>query len=339
MSRGEELFSKEALNIKSLKKMDSDELLSTIEINLQELVDYFYEDYHHKEERDYRTAFTNLILSKKCFLKPLKKIIKKSDEELPEGLSFMMYETITNAGRMVQLKTNDINHSNISQEDKDKAIEEMNAELKDARESIYELLYDLTKKTCKKLKKIGFKGSYAYMIAPALFSPQYVSGKNMFRFTRTLTNALYTAYIASLAKNEDDQMVTTAGADLADPKVIAAVMEIITKEMNLGDYAEFVKQILLEKRDKALDMVEKALPVYSAITTWCLSVLESKRVFNKGTRKSVIQSFGEQRTRDEKRGIDAKRRISFSELDPDMYPNIVKAFNKVVNKDTDDDKD
>ena len=86
-------------------------------------------------------------------------------------------------------------------------------------------------------------------------------------------------------------------------------------------------------------MVEKALPVYSAITTWCLSVLESKRVFNKGTRKSVIQSFGEQRTRDEKRGIDAKRRISFSELDPDMYPNIVKAFNKVVNKDKDDDKD
>ena len=339
MAKGEELFAKEALNLKSLKKMDKDELISTIEINLQELVDFYYEEFHRKEEREYRSKFTDLVLSKKLFLKPLAKIIKNSDEEVPEGLAFMMYDTVTLAAKTVNDKIREIKESNIPDADKENAIKELNSEFQDAKGDVLEVVGMLVKKTAKKLKKIGFKEVYAYSIAPALFSPQYVSAKNVFRFVRTLTNCLYTTYTMSLAKNEDDEVVTTAGTDLSNPKTIASVMYLITKDMNLGDYGEFVKQILLEKRDKGFDSIGPALPVYNAITAWALAMLEDKKTFNKGTRKNVIQSFGEQRARDEKRGRDAKRRVVFSELDPDMYPNIVKAFNKVVNKDNSDDKE
>ena len=338
MAKGEELFAKEALNMKSLKKMDKEELISTIEINLQELVDFYYEEFHRKEEREYRNKFTDLILSKKLFLKPLAKIIKNSDEEVPEGLCFMLYDTITLASKTVNDKIREIKESNMSDTDKENAIGELTGEFNDAKGDVLEVISTLCKKTVKKLKKIGFKEAYAYMIAPALFSPQYVSAKNVFRFVRTLTNCLYTVHTTSLAKNEDDEVVTTAGADLSNPKTIAAIMNLITKEMNLGDYGEFVKQILLEKRDKGFDNIGPALPVYNAITAWALAMLEDKKTFNKGTRKNVIQSFGEQRARDEKRGRDAKRRVVFSELDPDMYPNICKAFNKVVNKDDKSDE-
>ena len=335
MAKGEELFAKETLGLKGLKKLDKSELMSTIEINLQELVDFFYEDIHRKEEREYRPKFTDLIMDKKLFLKPLAKIIKKSDEEVPEGLAFMLYDTISNTSRMISAKTREIEESNISEDDKKASIEALKAELEDSKAAIYDIILMLSKKNIKKLKKLGFKESFAAMIAPGMFSSQYVSARTMFRFTRTFTNTLYNAYIVSLAKNADDETVTTAGADLGNVKVIAAIMKLMTKDMNLGDYAEFVKQILLEKRDKGFDAIEKAIPVYSAITAWALATLESKDVFNKATRKNIIESFGKQRALDEKHGHDAKRRVVFAELDPDMYPNIMKAFNRVVGKDTD----
>ena len=335
MAKGEELFAKDALGFKSLKKMDKDELISTIEINLQELVDYYYDEFHKKEEREYRNRFTDLVMSKKYFLKPLAKIIKHADDGVPEGLAFMLFDTVSRAGKTAADKVREINDSDMSADDKAAAIKEAQALFDEVKQDVAEVIGMLTKKSVKKLKKIGFKEGYAMMLAPALFNSQYVSAKNVFRFVRVLTNTMYMTYIKSLAVDEDDRKVTTAGADLANPKVISAVMSIITKDMNLGDYAEFIKQLLLEKRDKAFDNIGDGLPVYNAITAWCLAVLEDKKIFNKSTRKNLIESFGEQRARDEKRGRDAKRRIVFSELDPDMYPNIVKAFNKVIKPEED----
>ena len=46
----------------------------------------------------------------------------------------------------------------------------------------------------------------------------------------------------------------------------------------------------------------------------------------------IIKSYGIQIQRDIKRGRDAKRRVVFSELDPDMYPKICKAFNALKEK-------
>ena len=336
MAKGEELFSRECLGIKALKKMDNDELISTIEINLQELVDYYYDDFHKKEEREYRPLFSDLVLSKKYFLKPLKRIIKTSDEGVPDGVAFMLYDTVTTAANIVAGKLKEINESDMAAPDKSAASSEVNTVFSKTKEDVAEVISMLTKKTVKKLKKIGFKEAYAVNLAPALFSSQYVGAKNMWRFIRILTNAMYNTYTKSLALDEDDHKVTTAGADLANPKVISGVMAIITKDMSLGDYAEFIKQLLLEKRDKAFDNIGDALPVYAAITAWCLAVLEDKKIFNKSTRKNVIESFGKQRSRDEQHGRDAKRRVVFSELDPDMYPNIVKAFNKVVKPESDD---
>ena len=71
MTRGEEIFAKDCLSIKSLKKMDKGELISTLEINLSSLVEYYYEDFHHKEEHNFRPFVIDLVMSKKLFLKPV----------------------------------------------------------------------------------------------------------------------------------------------------------------------------------------------------------------------------------------------------------------------------
>ena len=83
MSRGDEIFNKEALALKQLRKMDKGELDSTIEINLQSLVDYYYNDIHHKDEREYREQLMNLVVDKKYFLKPVLRIYKDNDDVIP----------------------------------------------------------------------------------------------------------------------------------------------------------------------------------------------------------------------------------------------------------------
>jgi hypothetical protein len=94
-----------------------------------------------------------LILSKKLFLKPLAKIIKNSDEEVPEGLCFMLYDTITLASKTVNDKIREIKESNMSDTDKENAIGELTGEFNDAKGDVLEVISTLCKKTVKKLKK------------------------------------------------------------------------------------------------------------------------------------------------------------------------------------------
>lgn len=333
MAKGEEIFSKEALSIKALKKMDKDELVSTIEINLEALVDYYYSEIHHKEERAYRKTLVDLVINKKLFLKPLMRILKDNPEEVPSGLAFIIYDSLNIAQQSLKETMDAETASNKPKEEIDANIGELVKYFNDVRNDVHEVLIMLSAKNFKKLKKLGMKKIYAAQLAPALIDSNYMTNKNLFRFVRLFTKEIY--HVVSLATlvNQDQSLVNDLGIDLTNKKTMNSFMNIITKNMDLGTFGEFIKQLLLEKRDKDFDgMTQPQLAVYSAITTWCLNSLEDKEIFGNKSRQEIIKSYGIQIQRDIKRGRDAKRRVVFSELDADMYPRIVKALKAVTAK-------
>lgn len=340
MSNGDEIFGKDGLHLKSLKKLDKRELDSMIEMNIQTVVNYYYEDLYRKDERAFRGKMTDLVLNKKLFLKPVMRIFKENPDAIPTGLAFMLYDNLNQGNIHTNIEVAKLrDNQQLSKEDIDARIQELNAFYSEVRNNVLEVMEALTKKTAKKLKKMGMKKEYAILLAPAIISADYLTVKNCFRFIRTLTNAFYAVFNASLVKQEDGKMVSELGIDLTDPENIAKIMSLVTKNMDLGVYAEFIKQILLEKRDRQLDSLSKAqLNVYAAITVYAENTLEDKEVFNGKTRQQIIKSFLAQRERDEKNNRDAARRVSFEHLSEDMYPRIRKAFNRVVGKDDSEDE-
>lgn len=332
MSRGEEIFNKEALAFKALKKLDKGELDSTIEINLQALVDYYYNDIHHKDEREYREDLMNLVVDKKLFLKPVLRIYKDNEDVIPSGLPFMIYDQIKQMTEASNREIENLKNSNIPKEEITAKTKEIIDLVNEATENVWEALMVLSEKNIKKLKKLGIKEKYGSVIAPAILSADYVNSKNMFRFVSIFTNALYAAYTKSLV-DEDGVKKSTFGIDITKAKNIGKIMHIMTKDMDLGTYGQLVLRILLEKRDHKFEQLNSyQLGVYNAISVWALGVLEDKDIFGNKTRQEIIKAFLIQRERDEKRGRDAKRRVEFSDISAEDYPRISKAFEKVVKK-------
>ena len=333
MSRGEEIFAKDCLAMKALKKMDKSELLSTIEINLANLVDYYYGQIHHKDERDYRDSLIDLVLNKKLFLKPVAKIYKQEKSNVPSGLAFMLYDCLEQAKHKIYEGIEKEKESDKSKEEKEKAIESFNELLQDIQSNVAELMVELTEKSVKKLKKLGVKKSYGLMLAPMLLDAEYVTSKNLFRFVRIFVHGVYDVVAMATIKDQDGNYVNDLGISLSNSKDMKKFMSIIIKDMDAGTLGEFIKQILLEKRDRNFDnMTQSQLAVYSSITNWALNMLEDKELFGNKSRIEIIRSYGIQVLRDQKRGRDSKRRINFSELDPDMYPRIMKAFKTIEEK-------
>lgn len=332
-AKGEELFAKDALSLKALKKMDKSEVQSTLEINLVNLVDYYYGDLHHKEERGYRDQLIDLVTSSKLFLKPLSKIIKYNGDDVPSGLAFMLYD-------IKQLAYQKLMEQIRSEKESDKPKEEIEANVKALQDyfagiesEMIVVMAELSKKNFKRLKKLGFKKEFALYLAPAMLDTEYVDSRNMFRFVRLFTNAVYSVVKAATVTDQSGNNLNTLGISLTNEKEMRKFMALVTKGMDLGTLGEFLKQLLLEKRDKSFDsMTQTQLAVYSSITTWVLNTLDDKEVFNNKSRMEIIKSYGVQIQRDIKRGRDAKRRVVFSELDPDMYPKICKAFNALKEK-------
>jgi len=328
---GKELFDRDNLGEKGLKKLDKAELVGTIEMNLQPLCEYFYDEIHHKEEREYRQTFTELVLNKKLFLKPVFRVATETPESIPEGLAFVLYDTLKRGKQQVDAAIASEKATDKPEDEKLDSEKRLNAVYLDVEAAIYKIFAEICEKNIKKLKKIGFKKPFALAIAPLILSPDYVTPKNLFRFVPTVTSALYAIYESSV-EVLDDRVITHAGADLKDPKVIGQVFGLMMKKMDENTAAEFIKQILLEKRDKNFDSLTKnQINVYGAITNWALKIMESKEIFGNKQRRAIIKGFGEQRIRDDRRQRDARRRVAFNELDPDMYPRICKAYMEEIN--------
>lgn len=335
-AKGEEIFAKDALNIKQMKKMDKTEIDSTIEINLQNLVDYYYTSIYHKEERPFRTKLIDLVLSKKYFIKPIMRIYKDNPEIIPEGLPLMMVDCVEQSRRIINEKIEAEKASNKPKEEIESTVKALEDYFITTSNEVMDVLKDICEKNIKRLKKLGMKKEYAVLFAPHILSAEYVTSKNMFRFVNDLTKAIY-KLVAVSQKEVDGENVTVLGIDLTNKKVLAKFLELNTKSMDLGTYGEFIKQILLEKRDKNIDQLSQAqLAVYSAITNYALRVLDDKDIFNNKSRQEILKSYGIQLQRDEKRGRNAKRRVVFSELDSDMFPRITKALDKITSKENDD---
>ena len=196
--RGEELFAKDCLGMKALKKMDKGELMSTIEINLQSLVDYYFEDYYRKDESEYRETLQDLVLSKKYFLKPLSKIMKENPDSVPSGTAYMIYEVLNNATRVINDRIQAEKDSNKPKEEKEKAIDELNMLFKETQADVFDCLAELTTKARKKLKKLDIKKEYCAAIAPVMLPTDYITNKNLGRMVRSLTSTLYNVYKASI---------------------------------------------------------------------------------------------------------------------------------------------
>lgn len=323
---GKELFDRENLG-KGLKKLDKADLVGTIEMNLQPLTEYYYDEIHHKEEQNYRQLFTDLVMDKKLFLKPVLRIANETPESIPEGLALALYDNLGRAKKQVSTAVDAEDATDKPDAEKKATVDRLMAVYTDVEETVYKVLAAICEKNIKKLKKIGFKKPYALAIAPVILSPDYVTPKNLFRFVSLMTNTLYSVYGHGIEVTEDGQVINHAGADLKEPKVLGQVFGLMMKKMDEHTAAEFIKQILLEKRDRNIDALSKQqLNVYAAITNWALKTLESKELFGNKARRAIIRGFGEQRIRDAKRQRDARRRVAFNELDPDMYPRICKAW-------------
>lgn len=335
--KGEELFTE--LAVKTLKKLDKTEIKSTIELNLQEIVNWYFNEGFKKEERKYLPKLHDLVLSKKLFIKPVIKLAKEDPEFIPTGLPYMVFEIKKHAGYQVNDAIKVIRESQISKEEMEMKIKEVTDEYTDICTAVNELYSVICKKNIKKLDKLGVPEEYATLIAPVIFDTEIVNKKNIFRIVNNMTSTMYSVYQSSI----DDEGNTVMKIDLGNPKSMNKVLQLITKSMDMSTYASFIMALLLEKRTSAFDkMTQAQRRVYNAITTYALAVLEDKDIFSGKTRVAIIREMAEIRKNDAKMGRDAIRRIPLSELAEDMYPHICKAFNKVVKKNkpaTNDDED
>jgi hypothetical protein len=102
---------------------------------------------------------------------------------------------------------------------------------------------------------------------------------------------------------------------------------------------------MLERRGNMFEnFTAPQLWCYKAITTLILEVLEGNESINfsgeklskkdkkkarvsKKELRSFMKMYSEEKARDAKNNRDTARRISFSNLADDVYPNILKAFN------------
>ena len=337
---GEELFGKEYLGIKHLKKLTKGELVSELEVNLQELTNYYFGDQYRKDVNDSRSknskinvadALKNLVTCNKLFLKPVAKIYKESSEYIPDGLPFIILDGLNMVKWDVRNALNNLKNSNLPKQeivDKENAYQ---TELAERTNDVMDCLAVICKKTVKKLTKIGVNEEYAVALAPILVPGTVLTPQNIRRFVNNITNTICDVYRSSLV-TEDATKVSDMGVNLADPKVLNKVIEIMTKDMDTGTFAAFIENIMLQKVRG--DMDKDIIPIYSAITTYALSALEDKDVFSKKNREKIIRNIGDRRRRDAKNNNDGKRRVSFDGLHEDAYPHIVKSFRKITsNKD------
>lgn len=339
--RGDELFSKDCLNAKTLRKMDKEDLYSTYLCTLQTLQEYFYEDLYQKDEKSFRTKFNDLILNKGDFLRPIYKMLKKGmfdGTELPLGLAFIIDNQLKLGKRNMDNQIAELRNSNLSKEDIAAKIGEMNEEYDKIYECAQNVLDILCKRTVKKLKKMGMNGDAARLLAPTIPEGQYLDGRNFFFIAHELCEALYGVYMLSLSATAGVGKIKTSnlGVDLTNPESIKDIFNLFLKDADTRVMKNVVEQLLLDKKPRNFNTWSKEkVAVYNAITVYALETMESKKVFDNDDREEIIKDIMRRRENDAKNNRDAERRVIFSELAKDMvetYPRIANAWNKYRNK-------
>ena len=355
---GKEIFSE--LKPKALKKLSKKELDDVVAINLQPLLDYYFYDSFRGEERKYEDALTDLACSFKFFIKPLQRLIKKDKKskgnEVPDGLHVMLKDSLEKAYRRVDKRIQSFQGGGKITPETEEEIKNLQAMWLELRDAIEEICEMLTKKTTKKLMKLGMAEEFAVELAATVVPEDYLNEHNVRKYIHKTNQALYNITRRGVKRDEsedahEDEYINTVGVNLTSTDVIKEIYEIVLKGAERDVVINGIAGIMLEKRGGQFQNFTKPqLSVYNAITKLALSILEGEDILNtngakfakgkagkkakkelaisKKELRKFMKFFSSERRRDIKNGHDAPRRVSFTNLADDMYPNVIKAFKR-----------
>lgn len=356
---GNDLFSKDDSNLsrsalKHAKKKKN--LEKVIESNLPFLVEYYFGNFHKKEERSkYEDALIKLLGSDTYFIQPLKKVIKKAkkDEsiEIPSGLAAMLMDNIEEVKRLYRQQISKVGNNTLSEEAQERldTIKELTNHLIDETN---EICKKLNKKRINKLEKLGINQQYAEMIARSWVPSKYLNSYNIRRYLYRFNITLYDVQKIGLKEDtnkvgSNNGMINDIGVNLSDPDVIKDLYELILKGIDRKVLISALIGIFLERKGERFKSFSKGeLSCFNAISKLALDVLEgneyiniskeklSKKekkelAFDKKELKKFMESYSEERIKDQNKNRDSARRVSFSNLNENEYPRVIKAFKKI----------
>ena len=335
MSKARQLL--DDLRLKKLNKLwkkNKDEVYDIVDVCSTSVLEYYYNDIFNKSEREFRKDFYDLILFP-IFLKSLKKLTKKDGSKY-EGFAFVLSEAMETARHQMNDEIAKVKQSSITEKEKEDAVNNIKQCFDELAALVNEISDNVTGKTVKKLRKIGFHKEWAKILAPDLISDEFITEHNMFRYLRHIWKGMYRVQELGAEYTEDGKSYASKlGVGLEDYKVIEKIMKSTCMKNGTKDmYMELVIQTALDQKDRFyqnMTVAQKA--TYDAITMYILDVMNSS-IFDRSDRIRIIKTVARKRVDSRKGGYDTERRVLFSKVkdmkDIDgnyMFPKVVKAWN------------
>lgn len=346
------------LKLKSLKKMGKKELLDTISLNLYPLVEWYFNESFRGDNRKFEPVVLDLLYNKKLFLKPIIKIIndKKRRDDVPSGLSVMLYDYLEKMYSRIEERLQNSQAEFAPSEEMKAAQQSAIEEWKELRSMVEEVTQVISKKTIKKLIKIGLKEEYALELSPHIVPKEYLNKHNVRKYLFRLNQALYKVQKNSVNSEKGDEFVIQTGVNLAQQD-LKPLMDIYKLALDGADKETVINGLVgisLEKKSYALDrFTAPQLAIYNKISQFVLGVLEGELIFAPSVKfdklskkelkkakkehsfgkkdfKAFFNSYKVERIKDAKRNRDGARRIQFDSLNTEEYPNTSKYYDKYL---------
>ena len=341
-------------NLKKAKKKKN--LAKLLKSELPILVEYYFTTFNKKDERrKFEEPLLKLVGSEAYFIEPIRKLLKKAKKdkelELPIGLATMLMDNLDEIRRMYRAQINKMGGNGNLTEDAKNRIETIKELSNLLIEHTTDIVDVLNKKRIKKLTKLGMSEEYAKILARTWVPAKCLSSHNIRRYVYRTNLALYDIQRIGVKQDnlgdEENRFKNDVGLNLSDPDVIKDIYELMFKGIERKTYINMLVGIMLERKgERYTSFTKQELVCFNAIKKLILDVLEGNEFINiskekmskkeakkelklsKKELKHFMQLYSEERAKDQDRKRDSARRVSFSNLDKEDYPNIVKAFKK-----------
>ena len=349
-----ELFGKDTpdnLSEKSLKKAakKKKDLIEVVESNIPFMVEYYFGKSDHKW-----IEYIHRLVGSKYFLKPLKALLKdqkKNKTTLPKGLHVIMIDSVDKVRELFNKKIGQYQNQNGNQSHSDlnsDFIQQLKEKCNEQESAIMKIASSMVKKERKAFEGLGIEEQYASKLALACVPKKYLNEHNIGKYIHRLNNTLMLVMNAGLEKdvneNGEERFINHIGVNLASLEVLAAIYGIFLHGVSRKVYLKALVSVLLERRSKANQYFNKPQKsMYNNISNLILQILEGEIVINTSGKKmdkkdlkeakiskkelrKIMAHYSKERLRDMSKNNDSTRRIIFSSLAEDMYPNILKVF-------------
>lgn len=228
------------------------------------------------------------------FIKYLKKELKSETEvQNIEMMPHIIYDIVKEAAKAVEAEKAENPDSNVTYE----------------LDDLVELAQIILKKKMKKMLKAGIDEKLAFDVLSIIPDPCILK-KNQFYHLRSLFTALY-----EHAKTKEVNF--------------EQIIKILLKgdEDYTGSVITFA---LLERKEKITNFTDNQRNLFNKITEWCFGTLEE---MSRDETIAVLKAYAESRKRDAAQNKDSNRRYYISSLPQDDYPKILKAVEKICERD------